>query len=151
MSGVFVTAALAHGAETLVQLDGFDLSCPASVNEGGTLSCTLTNTSAGAKNWPVVGILHLSSDANRALVRGSPLDLQLATPDPSSDIDGGLWWIGSELIAYSRFDWEGEASAQASRTVSITIQDDDDYEGEEIFYVSLAASGSRGNGFLYSE
>ena len=150
MSGVFFISALAQGAEKHVQLDGFDLSCPAFVNEGGTVACTLTNSGTEAKNWPVVGILHLSSDANRALVRGSPLDLQLATPDPSSEIDGGLWWIGSVLIAYSRFDWEGEASTQASRTVSITIQDDDDYEGDEIFYVSLAASGSRGVGFLYT-
>ena len=150
MSGVFFISALAHGAEKRVHLDGFDLSCPASVNEGGTAACTLTNSGTEAKNWPVVGILHLSSDRNRALVRGSPLDLQLATPAPSSEIDGGLWWIGSVLIAYSRFDWEGEASPQASRTVSITIQDDDDYEGEEVFYVSLAASGSRGVGFLYT-
>ncbi len=150
MSGVFFISALAHGAEKRVHLDGFDLSCPASVNEGGTAACTLTNSGTEAKNWPVVGILHLSSDANRALVRGSPVDLQLATPDPSSEIDGGLWWIGSVLIAYSRFDWEGEASTQASRTVSITIQDDDDYEGEEVFYVSLTASGSRGVGFLYT-
>ena len=148
--GVFFYSALAHGAEKHVQLDGFDLSCPASVNEGATVSCTLTNSGTEARNWPVVGILHLSSDANRALVSGSPLDLQLATPDPSSEIDGGLWWIGSVLIAYSRFDWEGEASTEASRTVSITIQDDDDYEGEEIFHVSLAASGSRGVGFLYT-
>ena len=150
VSGVFFISAFAQEAGTAVSLDGFDLSCPASVNEGGTAACTLTNTDAEAKNWPVIGILHLSSDANRALVRGSPLDLQLATPDPSSEIDGGLWWIGSVLIAYSRFDWEGEASTQASRTVSITIQDDDDYEGDEIFYVSLAASGSRGVGFLYT-
>ena len=148
--GVFFISALAHGADKHVELDGFDLSCPASVNEGATVACTLTNSGTEAKNWPVVGILHLSSDANRALVRGSPLDLQLATPDPSSEIDGGLWWIGSVLIAYSRFDWEGDASAEASRTVSITIQDDDHYEGEEIFYVSLAASGSRGVGFLYA-
>ena len=150
VSGVFFVSAFAQEARTAVSLDGFDLSCPASVNEGGTVACTLTNTDAEAKNWPVVGILHLSSDADRALVRGSPLDLQLATPDPSSEIDGGLWWIGSVLIAYSRFDWEGEASTQVSRTVSITIQDDDDYEGEEVFYVSLAASGSRGVGFLYT-
>ena len=147
---MFFISALAHGAEKRVHLDGFDLSCPASVNEGGTAACTLKYSGTEAKNWPVAGILHLSSDANRALVRGSPLDLQLATPDPSSEIDGGLWWIGSVLIAYSRFDWEGEASTQASRTVSITIQDDDDYEGEEVFYVSLAASGSRGVGFLYT-
>ena len=150
VSGVFFISALAHGAEKRVHLDEFDLSCPASVNEGGTAACTLKYSGTEAKNWPVAGILHLSSDANRALVRGSPLDLQLATPDPSSEIDGGLWWIGSVLIAYSRFDWEGEASTQASRTVSITIQDDDDYEGEEVFYVSLAASGSRGVGFLYT-
>ena len=150
VSGVFFISALAHGAEKRVHLDGFDLSCPASVKEGGTAACTLKYSGTEAKNWPVAGILHLSSDANRALVRGSPLDLQLATPDPSSEIDGGLWWIGSVLIAYSRFDWEGEASTQASRTVYITIQDDDDYEGEEVFYVSLAASGSRGVGFLYT-
>ena len=150
VSGVFFISALAHGAEKRVHLDEFDLSCPASVNEGGTAACTLKYSGTEAKNWPVAGILHLSSDANRALVRGSPLDLQLATPDPSSEIDGGLWWIGSVLIAYSRFDWEGEASTQASRTVYITIQDDDDYEGEEVFYVSLAASGSRGVGFLYT-
>ena len=133
-----------------MSFDGFDLSCPASANEGGTVACTLTNTGDEAKDWPVVGILHLSSDANRALVRGSPLDLQLETPAPASGIGGGLWWIGDVLVAYSRFDWGGEASAQASRTVSIIIENDDDYEGEEIFYVSLAPNRSRGVGFLYT-
>ena len=133
-----------------MSFDGFDLSCPASANEGATVACTLTNTGDEAKDWPVVGILHLSSDANRALVRGSPLDLQLETPAPASGIGGGLWWIGDVLMAYSRFDWGGEASAQASRTVSIIIENDDDYEGEEIFYVSLAPHRSRGVGFLYT-
>ena len=147
---MFFISALAHGAEKRVHLDGFDLSCPASENEGGTVACTLTNTGDEAKNWPVVGILHLSSDPKRALVRGSLLDLQLETPDPASAIDGGLWWIGDVLVAYSRFDWQGMAAAQASRTVSIIIEDDDAYEGDEIFYVSLASSGSRGVGFLYT-
>ena len=146
----FFVFAFAQEPQAAVSLDGFDLSCPTSVNERGTVGCTLENTGAEAKDWPVVGILHLSSDANRALVRGSPLDLQLATPDPSSEIDGGLWWIGSVLVAYSRFDWQGRASAQASRTVSIIIEDDDEYEDNEIFYVSLASSGSRGVGFLYT-
>ena len=146
----FFVFAFAQKAEATVSLDGFDLSCPTSGNEGDTVACTLTNTAAETKNWPVVGILHLSSDANRALVRGSPLDLQLETPNPASEIDGGLWWIGGVLVAYSRFDWQGTASAQASRTVSIVIEDDDEYEGNEIFYVSLASSGSSGVGFLYS-
>ena len=149
-SSAFFVFPFAQEAEATVSFDGFDLSCPASANEGGTVACTLTNTGDEAKDWPVVGILHLSSDANRALVRGSPLDLQLETPAPASGIGGGLWWIGDVLVAYSRFDWGGEASAQASRTVSIIIENDDDYEGEEIFYVSLAPHRSRGVGFLYT-
>ena len=145
----FFVCAFARESEATVSVAGFDLSCPASVNEGDIVACTLTNTGAEARDWPVVAILHLSSDANRALVRGSPLDLQFQAPDPASEIDGGLWWIGDVLVAYSRFDWDGTASAQASRTVSILIENDGDLEGDETFYVSLALSERRGIGFLY--
>ena len=154
LGGLFLVAASAQGAESTVSLEGFTLSCPATVGEGSTATCTLTNTSDAAKDWPVVGILHLSSDGSRARVAGSPLDLRFEAPNPATEIDGGVWWIGDVLVAYSRFDWSGDAPASssadaASRTVSIIIEDDDDYEGEEIFYVSLASSGSRGVGRLY--
>ena len=147
LGGLFLVAASAQGAESTVSLEGFTLSCPATVGEGSTATCTLTNTSDAAKDWPVVGILHLSSDGSRARVAGSPLDLRFVSI--AGLIDGGVWWIGDVLVAYSRFDWSGEAPAAASRGVSILIEDDDDYEGEEVFYVSLASSGSRGVGRLY--
>ena len=70
MSGVFFISALAHGAEKRIHLDGFDLSCPASVNEGGTAACTLKYSGTEAKNWPVAGILHLSSDAEPGAGQG---------------------------------------------------------------------------------
>ena len=130
--------------------NGFELSCAAAVSEGGTLTCTLTNSADEAAGWPVIAILHLSSDSNRALVRGSPLDLRFGTPVPDATVDGGLWWIGDVLVGYSRFDWSEVAEAEASRSVSIVVEDDDDHEGEEVFFVSLAPSGTRGVGSLYT-
>ena len=145
-----------------VSHDGFDLTCPSLIAEGSTLTCTLTNTAATEEDWPVVGILHRSDDSNRALVRGSPLDVQLSAPTPEAAIEGGLWWIGPDLVGYSFFDWSGTATAApgatattsgattSPRQVVISILDDGDYEEEEVFYVSLASDGSRNVGVLYN-
>ena len=68
---------IVHGQESTVSVEayGFDLSCATSVAEGSTLDCTLSNTTDADAPWPVVGIVHLSSDADRALVVGSPIDV----------------------------------------------------------------------------
>ena len=145
-----------------VSHDGFQLTCPGLIAEGSTLTCTLTNTAATEEDWPVVGILHRSADSNRALVRGSPLDVELSAPTPEATIEGGVWWIGSDLVGYSFFDWSGTAAAASgatttttggtttSRQVVISIVDDGDHESEEVFYVSLASDGSRNVGVLYN-
>ena len=159
-----------------VSHDGFELTCPSPIAEGSTLTCTLTNTAATEEAWPVVGILHRSDDSNRALVRGSPLDVQLSAPTPEAMIEGGVWWIGPDLVGYSFFDWSGTAAAASSATtttasattttagattttisattssreVVISILDDGDHESEEVFYVSLASDGSRNVGVLYN-
>ena len=135
----------AQSQQTVVSLGGFELRCPSSVNEGTTASCTLSNLGEAAAPWPVVAIVHLSTDANRALVRGSPLDARLGAPSPSADIDGGVDWVGDTLVAYSRFDWSDDAPAAGadgdSRNVPIVVEADDDYEAGELFYVSLAPDG----------
>ena len=152
-----------------VSHDGFELTCPSLIAEGSILTCTLTNTAATEEAWPVVGILHRSDDSNRALVRGSPLDVQLSAPTPEATIEGGVWWIGPDLVGYSFFDWSGTAAAASSATttttsattttisattssreVVISILDDGDHESEEVFYVSLASDGSRNVGVLYN-
>ena len=92
-----------------VTQDGFTLTCAASVAEGETLACTLTNTSSTAAAWPVVALVHLSDDNDRALVVGSPVDAAFATRQPAADLDSGVEWIGDTLVGYSRFDWSGNA------------------------------------------
>ena len=88
------------------------MTCPTgTVAESATLACTLRNTAAEAKPWPVVAILHLSTDTDRALVRGTSIDVALGTPSPDATIDGGVTWIGDTLVGYSRFDWSGSAGA----------------------------------------
>ena len=140
-----VLTSRAQSQQTVVSLDGFELSCPSSVNEGTNASCTLSHLGEAAAPWPVVAIVHLSTDADRALVRGSPLDARLGAPSPSADIDGGVDWVGDTLVAYSRFDWPGDAPAAGadgdSRNVQIVVEADDDYEARELFYVSLAPEG----------
>ena len=161
--GAFVGLRLAEANTSVtVSHDGFELTCPSVIAEGSTLTCTLTNTAATEEDWPVVGILHRSDDSNRALVRGSPLDAQLSAPTPEATIEGGLWWIGPDLVGYSFFDWSGTAAAASgtattttsattnSRQVLISILDDGDHESEEVFYVSLASDGSRNVGVLYN-
>ena len=133
----------------------FELTCPTgTVAENATLTCTLTNTSEEAKPWPVVAILHLSTDDDRALVRGTSIDVTLGTPTPSAAIDGGVTWIGDTLVGYSRFDWSGSAGAEGtpgdSRTVNIVAQHDSLDEDSEKFYVALGPDGSRGVGILYN-
>ena len=139
-----------------VAVNGFQLTCPSDGTEGSTLECTVSNTNEEAADWPVVAILHRSTDEDRALVRGEPLDVEWGTINPAGDIDGSLWWQGDTLIAYSRFDWSGMAPAPdadnehngSSRTVSISLIDDGRHEGRERFYISLAPNGSRGVGIL---
>ena len=143
-----------------VTQDGFTLTCEGSVAEGETLACTLTNTTSAAEAWPVVAILHLSSDKNRALVVGRPIDAAFATRQPAADLDSGVEWIGDTLVGYSRFDWSGDAAASSTttsstltqpgnaRTVNIAISDDALQEGNERFYVALGPDGSRGVGLL---
>ena len=145
-----------EGALATVEIGGFVLECPESMQEGTTNNCSLTNTSDSAAEWPSVAVVHLSSDSNRALVLGSPIDLQWGTLSPAQDIEADVAWIGDVLVAHSYFDWPGEAAADDNsdggddtRTVPITIVDDDDYEEEEVFYISLAASGTRGTGRFF--
>ena len=134
---------------------GFELSCDANVSEGSTLACTLSNTSDEAADWPAVGIVHLSSDDDRALVVGSPVDVAFGALEGSPETEDDVWWIGDVLVGYSRFDWDGQATASSesettdSRTVNIVVADDTAWEQAESFYVALAPSGARGVGFLY--
>ena len=134
---------------------GFELSCDANVSEGSTLACTLSNTSDEAADWPTVGILHLSSDDDRALVVGSPVDVAFGALEGSPETEDDVWWIGDVLVGYSRFDWDGQATASSesettdSRTVNIVVANDTAWEQAESFYVALAPSGARGVGFLY--
>ncbi|WP_419865405.1 hypothetical protein [Candidatus Poriferisodalis sp.] len=92
-----------------VTQDGFTLRCDAEAVEGETMACTLTNTSADAQPWPVVALLHLSADEDRALVVGSPVDVAFGSLSPAVELDSSVWWIGETLVGYSRFDWDGEA------------------------------------------
>ena len=134
---------------------GFELSCDANVSEGSTLVCTLSNTSDEAADWPTVGIVHLSSDDDRALVVGSPVDVAFGALEGAPETEDDVWWIGDVLVGYSRFDWDGQATASSesettdSRTVNIVVADDTAWETAESFYVALAPSGARGVGFLY--
>ena len=152
----------ASGDSTVTVTQGdFTLTCDATVAEGETLACTLTNTSATAEAWPVVALLHLSDDTDRALVAGSPIDAAFAARQPAADLDSGVEWIGDTLVGYSRFDWSGSAGADPdtttestssslanARTVNIAISDDAMQEGNERFYVALGPDGSRGVGLL---
>lgn len=147
---------------TVTQGD-FTLTCPTgTVAENATLACTLTNTAAEAKPWPVVAILHLSTDTDRALVRGTSIDVTLGTPSPEATIEGGVTWIGDTLVGYSRFDWPGNAGADPTqtsttvaapgntRTVNIVAEQDSLDEDNEKFYVALGPDGSKGVGILYN-
>ena len=153
----WVALAVVEGQTTSVTVSeyGFELSCPTSVAEGSTLSCTLTNTTDDANDWPVVAILHLSTDADRALVVGAPVDVSFGTLTGSPAIDQDVWWIGDTLVGYSRFDWTGQAPASTAdddsdaRTVSIAATDDTAWETAEAFYVTLGPNSSKGVGFLY--
>ena len=148
-----LNVASAQQGSVRVEAYGFELSCDATAFEGSTLACTLSNTGDEAADWPTVGIVHLSSDADRALVVGAPIDVQFGTLAGSPDTEQDVSWIGDELVGFSRFDWDGQAAAGGdagdSRTVNITVIDDTAWEPAESFYVSLAPSGSRGAGLLY--
>ncbi len=155
LTAVFLTVVSGQTDDVTISRDGFNLTCPARASEGSTYSCTLTNTTDAAAAWPVVSILHLSSDADRALVAGSPRDVQYGTLNPAVEVDTAAWWIGDILVAYSRFDWPGDAGAASessdadSRSVPITIVDDADFEPAEKFYIALGSDASRGVGILY--
>ena len=144
-----VVAAAGWGA-TVVE-DEFTLTCADAAVEGTTLGCELRNGGEAAAPWPVVGVLHLSSDgAGEARLRGAPVDLRLLPPGHGAATDGGVWWTGDTLVGYERFDWDGDAEPGESRSfAAVSVEDDTDYEGEEWFYVAMAASGRRGIGFLY--
>ena len=138
---LFIATTASAGSASL---NGFSLSCPGTTSEGASLTCTLTNDNATSKPWPVVAVLHLSSDeASMALVRGEPLDVSL-----NGGTSGGLEWFGGVLIGYSRFDLSGNAVVNGSRTFNVTIHDDDDYERAERFYVALGPDRSKGIGFF---
>ena len=107
------------------------------------LTCTLANRETQAAPWPVVGVLHLSTDADRAMVRR---DVTVSLADTA--VDHGLWWIGRTLVGYARFDWSGTAAAGYSRDVTVGIVDDADYETAERFRLGQAADGSRSVGAL---
>ena len=150
--GFVLSGGLASTDSSITVTQGdFELTCPTgTVAENATLACTLANTAEEAKPWPVVAILHLSTDEDRALVRGIDIDVTLGTPSPSADIDGGVIWIGDTLVGYSRFDWSGNASAESSRTVNIVAASDSLDEDSEKFYVALGPDASRGVGLLYN-
>ena len=154
-AGLAATAVSAQDPRATVTAYGFELSCDANVSEGSTLACTLSNTSDEAADWPAVGIVHLSSDDDRALVVGSPVDVAFGVLEGSPETEDDVWWIGDVLVGYSRFDWDGQATASSesgttdSRTVNIVVADDTAWEQAESFYVALAPSGARGVGFLY--
>ena len=154
-AGLAATVVLAQQRGATVTAYGFELSCDANVSEGSTLACTLSNTSDEAADWPTVGIVHLSSDDDRALVVGSPVDVAFGALEGSPETEDDVWWIGDVLVGYSRFDWDGQATASSesettdSRTVNIVVADDTAWETAESFYVALAPSGARGVGFLY--
>jgi hypothetical protein len=157
---VLVWPASGDSTVTVTQGD-FTLTCDATVAEGETLACILTNTSATPEAWPVVAIVHLSDDTDRALVVGSPIDAAFAARQPAANLDSGVEWIGDTLVGYSRFDWSGSAEAAPdttststssapanARTVNIAISYDALQEGNERFYVALGPDGSRGVGLL---
>ena len=142
--------AYAQDVGSTVEVERFRLTCPSSAVEGDTLQCAIAGTGADAAAWPVVGILHLSSDADRALVRGVPADVALQAQDGGTEVDGGVWWIGDVLVGYARVDLAGESDGDGdTRTISIMVHDDGDYEAAERFYVALAENGRRGVGALY--
>ena len=160
---VFMWSGGAESDSTVTVTHGdFDMTCERSVDEGSGLACTLRNTSAAAQAWPVVGVLHLSTDDDRALVVGTAVDVELSvggTPEK------GVMWIGETLVGYSRLDVAGEAAARPpaststtsagsgtaghEMTIHITTVDDSVNEDAETFYVALGPDGSRGVGFLY--
>ncbi len=162
--GLLILGGVAGSDSSIKVTQGdFELTCPTrTVVEGDSLACTLKNTATEAKPWPVVAILHLSTDTDRALVRGSSIDVTLGAPSPEAAIDGGVTWIGDALVGYSRFDWPGDADADpgetattvgapgSSRTVNIVAAQDSLDENSERFYVALGPDGSRGVGFLYN-
>ena len=135
-------------AATPPEVEDFTLSCDATVAEGASGSCTLANGGSVPRPWPAVGLFHLSSDGDRALVRGSTVDVRLGTLTPAAGTDGGVWWLRDVLVAYERFDWPGAAAPGASRLVPFAAVQDDDFEGSERFRVALAPSGSTGVGLL---
>ena len=128
---------------------GFSLSCGDTVAEGNTLTCTLSNPGSSAVAWPGVALFHLSDDTDRALVRGGDSDVEFDTLTPTATVEGGVWWVGQVLVAYQRFDWSGEAAANASRSIAVMALDDELYEGDEQFYITLTPDGSRNRTALY--
>ena len=135
---------------SVTDTEGFALSCGTTVSEGYSLTCTLTNTGSSTTPWPGVAIFHLSEDDNRALVRGGAVDVEFRDPVlPPAEVEGGVWWVGEVLVAYERFDWDGEAASNASRSIFINALNDNAFEGNEQFYITLVPDSSRNTTALY--
>ena len=129
---------------------GFSLSCGDTVAEGDTLTCTLSNPGSSAVAWPGVALFHLSDDTDRALVRGRGQRCGIRhTLTPTATVEGGVWWVGQVLVAYQHFDWSGEAAANASRSIPLMALEDELYEGDEQFSITLTPDGSRNRTALY--
>ena len=148
--GLVMLARVAESDSSITVTQGhFTLTCPQNtLNEGQTLACTLANTSKERQRWPVVAILHLSTDDERALVYGKSIDVAFGKRSPRRPLDSGLEWVGPTLVGYSRFGWGGWAAAGDTRTVSIVAKTDAP-EGGEAFYVALGPHRSRSVGLLY--
>lgn len=145
---LFTTLILVDASAATAGVPDFSLVCAAEFSEGATAECTVTNTADGSRPWPGVVIFHKSSDGARALVRGR-VDVEFGSLVPNAREEGALWWVGDTLIGYSRFDWSGRAGSGESRTVPIRALDDDAFEGDESFYVTLTPDRSRNDTALY--
>ena len=130
----------------------FRLLCPSEMAEGGTYACSLSNTADGDSAWPVVGLLHSSGDSGRALVAGRPADAGFCTATAApckdnlvtgDDLEAGNWWVGHELVGYSRFAWSGDAGPEQTRRFFVSIVDDDEYEPQEVLYIGVTARERR--------
>ena len=140
------TVAVAQASMATVSFGDFEASCAAEMVEGSTYSCTLANTSSESQEWPSVGLLHSSDDDSRALVAGSPLDVEFGAGTTATTSN---WWFGSRLIGYVSFDLPGTASAMQSRQFVVEVIDDELHEPAETFHLGMIASGSKNISAMY--
>ena len=104
VGGALVRLAGASDAEATSAVEGFELTCPPSVVEGGTLLCELENVGDDVLDWPGVALSHRSDDSDRALVAGRPIDVEFVGLASGVEPESGVWWVGDVLVAYSRID-----------------------------------------------